>query len=107
MVQRTSVLLCDYTERMPSAVKSSSVRRQPGKPLPPAKRAPKVEAPWSLRTVRSLQILELAPFRKFPWLVHGFSTRGGGASALASGERVLNLSFTEWDTREVVRKNRE
>jgi YfiH family protein len=60
-----------------------------------------------MRTVRGLQILELTPFKKFPWLAHGFSTRTGGASVLASGERVLNLGFTEWDTREAVQKNRE
>ena len=92
---------------MPTAVKSSRVRRQPGKPLPPLKSAPRIKAPWSLRSVRGLQVLELAPFKKLPWLVHGFSTRTGGASVLASGERVLNLGFTEWDTREAVQKNRE
>jgi hypothetical protein len=54
-----------------------------------------------------MQILELAPFNKLPWLVHGFSTRTGGASFLASGERLLNLGFTEWDSRENVLKNRE
>jgi YfiH family protein len=91
---------------MPIAVKSSRVRRQPGKPLAAAKRAPRIEAPWSLRAVRGLEILELAPLKKFPWLVHGFSTRTGGASVVASGERVLNLGFTEWDSREAVQKNR-
>jgi YfiH family protein len=54
-----------------------------------------------------VQILELAPFKEFPWLVHGFSTRPGGSSLLDSGERVLNLGFTEWDTREAVQKNRK
>jgi len=92
---------------MPTAVKTSRVRRQPGRPLPPLKRAPKIEAPSSLRTVRGLQILELAPLKKIPWLVHGFSTRTGGASTLPSGERVLNLGFTAWDTREAVQKNRQ
>jgi YfiH family protein len=56
--------------------------------------------------VREVQILELVPFKKFPWLVHGFSTRAGGASVLDSGERVLNLGFTEWDTCEAVQRNR-
>lgn len=54
-----------------------------------------------------MQILELAPFKKIPWLVHGFSTRAGGESVLGSGERVLNLAFTDWDTRENVLKNRQ
>jgi len=49
-----------------------------------------------------LQVPELA---KLPWLVHGFSTRMGGVSKL-DGKRVLNLGFTEWDTRENVRENR-
>ena len=92
---------------MPTAVKSSRVRRQAGKPLPAPKRAPELEEPWSLRTVHGVQVLLLAPFEKFPWLAHGFSTRAGGSSVLNSGERVLNLGFTEWDTREAVQKNRE
>src|SRR5262249_28237333 len=102
-----SLPLCDYTERMPIAVKRSLVRRQPGKPLPLPGRAPKIAAPWSLRTRRGLHILELAPFKEIPWLVHGFSTRSGGASVLAPGESVLNLGFTEWDTRQTVQENRE
>ena len=82
------------------------MRRQPGKPPAPPKPAPRIEAPWSLGAARGLKILQLAPLRKLSWLVHGFSTRPGGASTLASGERVLNLGFTEWDTREAVRANR-
>ena len=101
-----SVSLCDYTERMPTAIKSSRMRRQAGKPLPPPKRAAKIESPWSLQTVRGVQILELAPFNEFSWLVHGFSTRKGGISVTNSGERVLNLGFTDWDSHEAVRKNR-
>jgi polyphenol oxidase len=49
--------------------------------------------------------VQLIPFAKFPWLVHGFSTRTGGASAL-DGEKVLNLSFTEWDDKGNVLANR-
>jgi hypothetical protein len=51
-----------------------------------------------------LQILQLAPFRKLPWLVHGFSTRPGGVSLL-DGRQVLNLGPMEWDTRENVAEN--
>jgi polyphenol oxidase len=54
-----------------------------------------------------MQILEHARLKKLPWLVHGFSTRIGGASLLNSGERVLNLGFTDWDQRENVQKNRQ
>ncbi len=54
---------------------------------------------------RGLEILQFTPFRKLPWLVHGFSTRPGGVSPL-NGRQVLNLSFMEWDTRENVAENR-
>lgn len=57
--------------------------------------------------MRGVGVVELAPFQSLPWLVHGFSTRAGGSSVLDSGERVLNLGFTEWDTREAVAENRE
>src|SRR5215813_15068044 len=92
---------------MPAAGKSSRLRRQPGRPLPRPARAPAIRSPWSLRTVRGVEILELAPFKNLPWLVHGFSTRAGGNSVLDSGERVLNLGFTDWDTREAVEANRQ
>jgi len=52
--------------------------------------------------------------RDSPWLVHGFSTRPGGVSPLVNRpavaqekvEKVLNLGFAEWDTRENVLENR-
>jgi polyphenol oxidase len=40
-----------------------------------------------------------------PWLVHGFSTRRGGASKVYGG-RTLNLGFTKQDSRAVVERNR-
>ena len=58
-----------------------------------------------MRRSRGLQILQLTPFRKLPWLVHGFSTRPAGVSFL-DGHSVLNLGFMEWDTRENVAENR-
>ncbi len=58
-----------------------------------------------LRKSGGLQVLQLAPFAKLPWLVHGFSTRTGGTST-CDGEKQLNLSFTEWDARENVAENR-
>jgi YfiH family protein len=91
---------------MLNTAKTSRVRRQPGKPAPRPKLGHTIHAPWSLRTVRGVQILELAPFKRLPWLVHGFSTRTGGGSILPTGERVLNLGFTDWDAREAVLKNR-
>jgi YfiH family protein len=102
-----ALAVSDYTGMMPNAAKTSRVRRAPGKPAPRHVPEPKISSPWSVRTVQGVPILELAPFKKFPWLVHGFSTRIGGASVLDSGERVLNLGFTEWDHRETVLKNRQ
>ncbi len=67
-----------------------------------------------MRNVRGIQILQLAGLAKLPWLVHGFSTRRGGVSELVGRsaaakdkvEKVLNLGFAEWDTRENVLENR-
>jgi polyphenol oxidase len=61
--------------------------------------------PWIFKNANGLRILQLTPFAKLSWLVHGFSTREGGSSPL-DGDNVLNLSFTDWDTRENVEKNR-
>ncbi|MGH9718389.1 MAG: peptidoglycan editing factor PgeF [Candidatus Acidiferrales bacterium] len=77
---------------------------------------------WKLRRSGGLQILEASPLAQLGWLVHGFSTRLGGASQLdltkretvrgsaqgkrQTSERVLNLGFADWDTRERVLKNR-
>jgi hypothetical protein len=60
---------------------------------------------WTERKARGLRILQASALSKIPWLVHGFSTRLGGVSDLG-GERVLNLGFAEWDTRENVLENR-
>ena len=68
---------------------------------------------WRQRQAGGLRILEAPQFAQLNWLVHGFSTRPGGASELESDhdgrketEKVLNLGFTEWDTRERVLENR-
>src|SRR5690348_2040371 len=60
---------------------------------------------WTEHKAGGLQILQADALTKTPWLVHGFSTRPGGVSDLA-GEKVLNLGFAEWDTRENVLENR-
>lgn len=63
--------------------------------------------PWVLReSANGIGVLQVAPFLKIPWLVHGFSTSQGGVSPLRR-EKVLNLGFTEWDTRENVMENRQ
>lgn len=60
---------------------------------------------WTGRKARGLQVLQADALAKIPWLVHGFSTRFGGVSEL-HGEKVLNLGFAEWDTKESVLENR-
>lgn len=79
------------------------------------------QSAWQLRRTGRLQILEASAFAQLDWLVHGFSTRPGGASILdsaaqhsrtgsraarISAQRVLNLGFTDWDTRARVLENR-
>jgi polyphenol oxidase len=73
----------------------------------------KISPLWRPRESAGLQILELLPFTKFEWLVHGFSTRPGGVSTLQAhqnnsvcNEKVLNLGYTDWDRRDRVDENR-
>jgi polyphenol oxidase len=69
---------------------------------------------WKPRRTAGLQIFESPALAKFDWLVHGFSARPGGTSELPAAprsakskpERVLNLGFTDWDTRARVTENR-
>jgi polyphenol oxidase len=91
------------------------------KKAPPRKAGRKVPgrpAQWKLRRRDGLQILEAPSLARFAWLTHGFSTRPGGASELTSNrnaseakkqgaaEKVLNLGFTDWDSRDRVAQNR-
>jgi purine-nucleoside/S-methyl-5'-thioadenosine phosphorylase / adenosine deaminase len=55
--------------------------------------------------IHGLKTLQIPPFSKLPCLLHAFSTRPGGVSDL-DGQNVLNLGFTEWDSRENVLENR-
>jgi YfiH family protein len=52
-----------------------------------------------------LEIVRVSHFSKFPWLLHGFSTRGGGFSR-AYGGAALNLGFTTPDSKTAVERNR-
>lgn len=54
---------------------------------------------------KELSILSAASINRFPWLIHGFSTRIGGFST-AYGKGELNLGFTQDDARETVKRNR-
>jgi YfiH family protein len=60
---------------------------------------------WTTRTSHNLKLLQVPAFSRLPWLIHAFSTSPGGISPLEN-EKVLNLGFTEWDTRANVLENR-
>lgn len=68
---------------------------------------------WKLRKAAGMRILEAPELLPLKWLVHGFSTRPGGASALErSGDGkaaadIVNLGFTEWDSPDRVGSNRK
>jgi polyphenol oxidase len=51
------------------------------------------------------KVLTASTLAEVPWLVHGFSTRGGGFSNVY-GRATLNLGITKEDTRTAVEKNR-
>ncbi|MGC1414403.1 MAG: peptidoglycan editing factor PgeF, partial [Candidatus Acidiferrum sp.] len=61
--------------------------------------------PWTTRTQSGLKLLQVSALSKLPWLIHAFSTAPGGISSLEN-KKVLNLGFTDWDTRENVLENR-
>jgi YfiH family protein len=71
-----------------------------------SRRKQKLRTPpaWSEKNILGLKILQIPAFSKLPWLLHAFSTRPGGVSDL-NGEKVLNLGFTDWDSRENVLEN--
>jgi polyphenol oxidase len=52
-----------------------------------------------------LNNLRATHLSKIPWLMHGFSTRGGGSSQ-AYGGGALNLGFTKEDSKAAVERNR-
>jgi purine-nucleoside/S-methyl-5'-thioadenosine phosphorylase / adenosine deaminase len=68
---------------------------------------------WRTARRQNVRIIKAKPLEEFDWLVHGFSSRPGGNSILDNPplpqrlrEKVLNLGFTDWDTREHVEANR-
>ncbi|HVS74221.1 MAG TPA: peptidoglycan editing factor PgeF [Candidatus Acidoferrales bacterium] len=69
------------------------------------RRASPSAADWRELHSGGLRILQASRLARLSWLLHGFSTRPGGASVL-DGEPVLNLGFTDWDSRENVFENR-
>ncbi len=53
-----------------------------------------------------IELLHSRKLAGLPWLVHAFSTRGGGVSRVYGGN-ALNLGFTKHDSRAAVERNRE
>lgn len=92
-----------------AAKKKPAPRKRASAPKKPAD-----AALWTARPARGLRLIEAPALAQLDWLVHGFSTRPGGASKLKTlscgrekTESVLNLGFTDWDARASVLKNRE
>jgi YfiH family protein len=78
----------------------------PTKSRPLKRSVPKPQDPsWTSRSSLGLRLLQVPALSKLPWLVHAFSTVPGGISPLEN-EKVLNLGYTDWDTRENVQENR-
>jgi YfiH family protein len=57
------------------------------------------------RAPAQIKILQAEHVEKYPWLLHGFSTRQGGSSRVYGGH-ALNLGFTKADTKVAVERNR-
>ena len=93
--------MSDYTGRVVRAAKTLKIKRS----VHQQRDATRAADGWTERTPRGLRILQVSALAKIPWLIHGFSTRPGGVSRL-QGEKVLNLSFAEWDSKENVLENR-
>jgi polyphenol oxidase len=61
--------------------------------------------PTKVRGKSTLKILQGLSLESVPWLIHGFSTRGGGCSNIYGGN-ALNLGFTKQDAPRAVEQNR-
>lgn len=83
------------------ATKTSRVKKR----VPKKPKSSIAATRWTSRRFKGIRVLQVPALTRIPWLVHGFSTRPGGASTLG-GKRVLNLGFTEWDARDKVLDNR-
>jgi polyphenol oxidase len=90
---------------VPIKKSSRPSRARNKRPSSPSPIRPVSSGKWTTRTSGGVRVLQSAALNKLPWLLHGFSTRPGGLS-LIDGEKVLNLGFTDWDTRENVLENR-
>ena len=89
---------------MPPTKSPNSKRKKVGQTLLSVP-ATKSSSTWHTHKSNNVSILQAPALAKLPWLLHGFSTKPGGISDL-NNEKILNLSFTDWDTRENVLENR-
>lgn len=94
----------------------TSTQKRPRRKPSIAKPRPVSAAPWKLRRANGVQVLQSPNLSRLEWLIHGCSTRPGGESELesaakgrkaAEAPKVLNLGFTDWDSRDRVLANRE
>jgi polyphenol oxidase len=90
---------------VPLKISSRPSRARDQGPLSPSPIRPVCSGKWITRASGGVRVLQSAALNELPWLAHGFSTRPGGRS-LMHGEKVLNLGFTDWDSRENVVENR-
>ncbi|MGA7855348.1 MAG: peptidoglycan editing factor PgeF [Candidatus Acidiferrales bacterium] len=92
----------------------AATRKKPRSRGTPPTAATRRPPAWRLRRSNGLQLLESPALARLNWLAHGFSTRPGGVSEFPAqktsrdtSEKVMNLGFTEWDSRERVLENRK
>lgn len=114
---------CDYTDRIVATKKTSPRKRGTSKVKANSSKSGSLKASgrnsgsksnpsklnskdWTERTQRGVTVAQAGAFNRLPWLVHGFSMRGGGVSEI-DDEKVLNLGAVEWDKRENVDENRK
>ncbi len=69
------------------------------------RRSTPVEGVEGIGDTGGIELLVADALAAIPWLVHGFSTCTGGDSEIGEAH-VLNLGFTDWDSRACVSQNR-
>ncbi len=92
-------ILFQYNDHVATEAKRPALRPSTGKPRVPGTQ-------YRASAEHKPLVLRAATLSKIPWLVHGFSTRPGGASTCYAGP-ALNLGFTKEDDPARVEANRE
>lgn len=101
----------------PTRTRTRSAKRPKPTKRRAAARPASAGAKWRLRAAKGIEVLEAPQLARLRFLVHGFSTRIGGASELPAdraaaprrtgSHKALNLGLTDWDTYERVLENRK